>query len=190
MKENDILELFYESGALLRGHFLLTSGKHSDRYVQCAQVLKHAAATEKLVAALAGKLTQGYDLVIGPAMGGVIVAYEMGRQLGVPSIFTEREQGVMTLRRGFEIPRDSRVLVVEDVITTGGSVQEVVELVQAAGGNAVEAAVLVDRSRGDHVVSIPVTSLLELSIDTFEAEKCPLCKHSRPVKPGSRKING
>jgi orotate phosphoribosyltransferase len=147
-------------------------------------------ATEKLVKALAGKLKHEYDLVIGPAMGGVIVAYEMGRQLGVPAIFTEREHGVMTLRRGFEIPRGSRVLVVEDVITTGGSVQEVVGLVQAAGGNAVEAAVLVDRSRGEHVLSVPVTSLLELSIETFEAEKCPLCKHSRPVKPGSRTING
>lgn len=188
MKKEEILEIFQASDALLEGHFLLTSGKHSNRYIQCAQVLKDPKATEKLAAALSKKLKDNYDLVIGPAMGGVIVAYEMGRQLGVNALFTEREEGQMTLRRGFEIPEGSRVLVVEDVITTGGSVKEVVELVENAGGIVADVAVLVDRSGGKHVLDSAPVSLIELEVETYAPEACPLCKDSKPVKPGSRQI--
>lgn len=188
MTMEEILKVFQESEALLEGHFLLTSGKHSNRYIQCAQVLKNPRSTEALVAELAKKLKGEYDLVVGPAMGGVIVAYEMGRQLGVPALFTERENGKMTLRRGFEIPKDSRILVVEDVITTGGSVQEVIDLVKEAGGIVESVAVLVDRSGGNHVLQTSPVSLVNLQVDTYPSEVCPLCKESKPVKPGSRQI--
>ncbi len=188
MTMEEILKIFQDSDALLEGHFLLTSGKHSNRYIQCAQVLKNPKSTETLVSELAKKLTGKYDLVVGPAMGGVIVAYEMGRQLGVSALFTERENGKMTLRRGFEIPPQSRVLVVEDVITTGGSVKEVVELVEDAGGIVSDVAVLVDRSSGNHALQAPPISLVKLQVETYAPEACPLCKDSRPVKPGSRQI--
>lgn len=186
MKMEEIITIFQESNALLEGHFLLTSGKHSNRYIQCAQVLKEPKVTEKLVSHLAKQLEGKYDLVVGPAMGGVVVAYEMGRQLGIPALFTEREKGEMTLRRNFEIPTDARVLVVEDVITTGGSVQEVVDLVKKAGGIIVDVAVLVDRSGGNHVLEIPPVSLVKLEVETYSPDDCPLCKESQPVKPGSR----
>ena len=188
MTRDEVLTIFRESKALMQGHFLLTSGKHSDQYVQCAQVLQYPHHTEKLVTALKQQLTQPVELVVGPAMGGVIVAYEMGRQLGVPALFTERENGKMTLRRGFQIQPGTRVLVVEDVITTGGSVQEAIECVTAAGGVVEEAAVLVDRSGGGHVLHVPVRSLLEIQIQTYEAVNCPLCSESQPVKPGSRSL--
>lgn len=185
-----ILQIFIDAGALLQGHFLLTSGKHSDRYVQCAQVLKYPDRTEILMKALKARVKGPVDLVAGPAMGGVIVAYEMARQLGVPAIFTEREGGVMTLRRGFAVEPGQRVLVVEDVITTGGSVQETIDCIRSAGGIVEEAAVLVDRSGGEHVLQVPVVSLLELTIQTYEPQVCPLCRDSRPVKPGSRNLAG
>jgi len=188
LSREDILAIFTQAEALLQGHFLLTSGKHSNQYVQCAQVLKFPQHTETLMKELRQKLTGQYDLVVGPAMGGVIVAYEMARQLGVPALFTEREAGVMKLRRGFRIEPGQKVLVVEDVITTGGSVQEAIDCVREAGGVVEEAAVLVDRSGGSHVLQVPVTSLLEISIQTYEAADCPLCPESQPVKPGSRSI--
>ncbi|MEN1760702.1 orotate phosphoribosyltransferase [Anoxynatronum sibiricum] len=186
INQEAVKAIFIESQALLEGHFRLTSGKHSRQYVQCAQVLKYPWHTETLVGALKAKLTGTCDLVVGPAMGGVIVAYEMGRQLGVPALFTEREDGKMKLRRGFTIQPGQRVLVVEDVITTGGSVQEAIECVQEAGGIVEAAAVLVDRSGGSHVLQVPVTSLLQLTIETFDPDNCPLCVDSQPVKPGSR----
>jgi len=186
--EEAIKGIFTESQALLEGHFRLTSGKHSRQYVQCAQVLQYPWHTETLMSALKAKLTGTYDLVVGPAMGGVIVAYEIGRQLGVPALFTEREEGKMKLRRGFTIQPGQRVLVVEDVITTGGSVQEAIECVREAGGIVEEAAVLVDRSGGNHVLQVPVTALLQLIIETFDPETCPLCVDSEPVKPGSRQL--
>ena len=193
LTREEVLAVFTESEALLQGHFLLTSGRHSDRYVQCAQVLKFPWHTENLMAALKEKIKQEQslgtiDLVVGPAMGGVIVAYEMGRQMGVPALFTERENGAMTLRRGFRIKPGQRVLVVEDVITTGGSLQEAIECVQAAGGIVAGAAVLVDRSGGRHQITVPVTSLMTIDIQTYEPGDCPLCAHSTPVKPGSRSL--
>jgi orotate phosphoribosyltransferase len=193
LTREEVLAVFTESEALLQGHFLLTSGKHSDRYVQCAQVLKFPWHTENLMAALKEKIQQEQslepvDLVVGPAMGGVIVAYEMGRQLGVPALFTERENGAMTLRRGFQIKPGQKVLVVEDVITTGGSLQEAIECVQAAGGIVAGAAVLVDRSGGRHQITVPVTSLMTIDIQIYEPDDCPLCAQSAPVKPGSRSL--
>jgi orotate phosphoribosyltransferase len=187
LSQERIMEIFKESGALLEGHFLLTSGKHSARYIQCAQVLMHPSYTEELAADLAGRYKGQADVVIGPAMGGIIVAYEMGRALGVKAIFTERQQGKMSLRRSFEINPGQKVLVVEDVITTGGSVQEVIDVVRQAGGEVVGVAVLVDRSGGKVDFGVPLEALLKLDIATYESGDCPLCQAgTSPVKPGSR----
>jgi orotate phosphoribosyltransferase len=149
LNQNQALELFRKSGALLEGHFLLTSGRHSDRYVQCAQVLKFPEYTSLLCERIAaGFQGEQIDLVVGPAMGGILVAYETARHLKVPNLFTERENGSMTLRRGFAIQPGEKVLVVEDVVTTGGSVVEVIDLVKAKGAEVVGVGVLVDRSGG------------------------------------------
>jgi orotate phosphoribosyltransferase len=181
------MEIFKESGALLEGHFLLTSGKHSAQYIQCAQVLKYPHYTEELAADLADRFKGQVDLVIGPAMGGIIVAYEMGRALGIPALFTERQQGEMNLRRSFEIIPGQKVLVVEDVITTGGSVQEVIDLVRRAGGEIAGVAVLVDRSGGRVDFGVPLEALLKLDITTYDPDNCLLCQTGTdPVKPGSR----
>lgn len=188
MTRDEILQVFYDSQAILKGHFQLTSGKHANQYMQCAQVLKYPDKAALLINALKGKLTGQYDLVVGPAIGGILVAYEMARQLGVPTLFTERENGKMSLRRGFQIQPGQRVLVVEDVITTGGSVQEAIECVQEAGGTVEEAAVLVDRSGGNHVLTVPVVSLLEIQLTTYDPDECPLCATSNAVKPGSRNL--
>ena len=185
------LDIFARSGALLEGHFRLTSGRHSNRYMQCAQVLKFPAETEKL----AGHLTELFagekiDLVIGPAMGGIIIAYEVAKQLGVPALFTEREEGMMQLRRGFEIKADTRVLVVEDVVTTGGSVKEVMETVYGRGAVVVGVGVLVDRSSGQVDFKVPFKSVITLEIESWEPENCPLCVAGEVplTKPGSRLI--
>lgn len=188
MTRDEIMQVFYDSKAILKGHFQLTSGKHASQYMQCAQVLKYPDRASLLINELKNKLTGNYDLVVGPAIGGILVAYEMGRQLGVPALFTERENGKMALRRGFQILPGQRVLVVEDVITTGGSVQEAIECVKEAGGIVEEAAVLVDRSGGNHVLQVPVTSLLEIQLTTYDPSDCPLCATSKAVKPGSRNL--
>ena len=188
MTRDDIMQVFYDSQAILKGHFQLTSGKHANQYMQCAQVLKYPEKAALLISELKSKLTGRYDLVVGPAIGGILVAYEMARQLGVPTLFTERENGKMSLRRGFQIEPGQRVLVVEDVITTGGSVQEAIDCVREAGGIVDEAAVLVDRSGGKHVLQVPVTSLLEIQLTTYDPEDCPMCANSKAVKPGSRNL--
>lgn len=181
--------ILIESQALLDGHFLLTSGRHSGRYVQCAQVLKYPEQCARLGEAIAdGFRDSGVDLVIGPAMGGILIAYEVARSLGTPCLFAERENGRMALRRGFAIEPGARVLVVEDVITTGGSVREVIELVRSFGGNPVGVGVIVDRSGGRVDFGMPLRALLRLSIETYDAGECPLCAAGTPaVKPGSRK---
>ena len=188
MTQEEIMQVFYDSEAILKGHFQLTSGRHASQYMQCAQVLKYPDKSAILINELKGKLTGQYDVVVGPAIGGILVAYEMARQLCVPALFTEREKGKMSLRRGFEIQAGQRVLVVEDVITTGGSVQEAIECVREAGGIVEEAAVLVDRSGGNHVLTVPVVSLLELQLTTYAPDECPLCATSKAVKPGSRNL--
>ncbi|MGF7185721.1 orotate phosphoribosyltransferase [Desulfitispora alkaliphila] len=188
MDREEVLNILKESGALLTGHFLLTSGKHSDKYIQCAQVLKYPEYTERLVAGVVKQLKGNYDLVVGPAIGGIIVAYEFARQLKVPALFTERENGEMALRRGFEIPEGANTLVVEDVITTGGSVKEVIDIVRANGAVVNDVAVLVDRSAGKAKFDgANLTSLLQTNIQTYETDKCPLCKGDVSIiKPGSR----
>lgn len=186
----EVLGIFKESGALLEGHFLLTSGRHSNQYMQCAKVLQyphHAARLgEALAQAFQGK---GIDVVVGPAMGGILVAHEVGKALGTKALFTERENGVMKLRRGFELQPGERVLVVEDVITTGGSVREVLEVVNSYGAEPVGVGVLVNRSGGNVDFGVPLASLLEIQIESFEPENCPLCATGIPaIKPGSRTV--
>ncbi|MEN6389242.1 MAG: orotate phosphoribosyltransferase [Syntrophomonas sp.] len=189
LNSTDATRIFSEAGALLTGHFKLTSGRHSNRYMQCAQVLQYPQFTEQLALHLAEQFAgDGIELVVGPAMGGIIVAYEVARQMGVSAIFTERQDGKMELRRGFVIQPGQRVLVVEDVITTGGSVQEVIDIVRQNGGEVAGVAVLVDRSGGKVNFGVKQASVLQLDIESWEAPDCPMCKagQGEPIKPGSR----
>lgn len=191
LSQEEVLNIFKESGALLEGHFLLTSGKHSRQYMQCAKVLQYPQHGGRLGEALAASFQdQEIDLVIGPATGGILVAYEVGRALGTKAIFAEREQGEMTLRRGFQLEPGQKVLVVEDVITTGGSVKEVIDLVRAHGAEPIGVGVLVNRSGGKADFGLPLVSLLEMKIEAYEPEACPLCQEGLPaIKPGSRSLS-
>lgn len=184
-----VVEILKEVEALLEGHFLLSSGKHSNGYCQCAKVLQHPDKAEKVLRVVCEKLKGiDFDIVVGPAMGGVIVAYEVGRQLGKPAIFTERENGVMTLRRGFEIKPGQRVIITEDVVTTGKSFKEAAKVIEDLGGIVVAVACLADRTPGN-VCDYPMYSSVKLSIDTYDADNCPLCAEGTPyIKPGSRNI--
>jgi len=186
----EYLDVFKKSEALLDGHFLLTSGKHSAQYMQCAQVLQYPDRAAILAEGLASQFRDmGVQTVIGPATGGILVAHEVAKALGVRSLFTERENGVMRLRRGFTLSPGERVLVVEDVITTGGSVREVLAVVQEFGATALGVGVLVDRTGGKVDFGLPQCSIIQLNIQAFEAKECPLCAQGIPaVKPGSRKI--
>ncbi|MBN1384489.1 MAG: orotate phosphoribosyltransferase [Elusimicrobia bacterium] len=184
----DLLKLFKEKGALLEGHFLLSSGLHSNRYIQCAKILQYPDIAEKLAELLVTHYTSHVtrseiDAVVSPAVGGIIIGQEIARRLKCRAIFCERENGSMKFRRGFEIKRDEKCLVVEDVITTGGSTKEVIILTESFGGKVSGVLSIIDRSDlQDFSVS-----LLKLKIDTYKPESCPLCKGSIPlVKPGSR----
>lgn len=190
MTREEVLDIFSKTEAMLTGHFRLTSGKHSNRYFQCAQVLQHPKYTGMLCQELSKRfMDQNVQTVIGPAMGGIVVSYEVGRALGVRSIFTERENGKMALRRNFNIEPGERVLVVEDVITTGGSVAEVIEVVKNLGGEVVGVGVLVDRSNGKANLGVPTEALLTVTVETYEPDNCPLCAQGIPaVKPGSRQV--
>jgi orotate phosphoribosyltransferase len=193
MTDDDILAELRAAGALLSGHFRLSSGLHSDTYLQCARALMDPRRAERLCAALAAKVRAkggaAFDLVASPAMGGVIVGYEMGRQLGVPAIFFERLDGTFTLRRGFAIAPGTRVLMVEDVVTTGLSSRECIEAIHAEGGVTVAAACLVDRSAGRADVGVPLTALLTLDIKTYPADDLPPhLAATEAVKPGSRHL--
>ena len=190
LSDDEYLNIFKESKALLEGHFLLTSGKHSGQYMQCAQVLQYPDRAATLAEGLAESFRDAnVQTVIGPAVGGILVAHEVGRALGVRALFTERENGVMRLRRGFAILPGERVLVVEDVITTGGSVREVLDVVREFGAVPVGVGVLVDRSGGKIDFGLPKSSILQLNIQAFDAKECPLCAKGIPaVKPGSRKL--
>ncbi|ADI01623.1 orotate phosphoribosyltransferase [Syntrophothermus lipocalidus] len=182
-------QIFATTGALLEGHFLLSSGRHSNRYIQCASVLQYPCYTEELAEELASRFrNDNVEVVIGPAMGGIIVAYEVARKLGVKGMFCERENGEMKLRRGFTVVPGQRVLVVEDVITTGGSVREVIQVVREEGGAVIGVAALVDRSGGKVDFGVRTESVLVVDIETFEPDNCPLCKAGKIplVKPGSR----
>lgn len=187
-KAKAVLEIFKESGALLEGHFLLTSGKHSAQYMQCAQVLQYPHHAAKLAEGLAETFRdKGIQTVIGPAMGGILVAHEVAKALGVRALFTERENGIMRLRRGFTLSPEEQVLVVEDVITTGGSVREVISVVREFGATPVGVGVLVDRSGGAVDFGLPLNALIQLHIHAYAANDCPLCGQNIPlIKPGSR----
>ncbi len=188
--ENQVLELLKDSKALLEGHFLLSSGKHSNGYIQCAKLLQYPDKAEKVVEVIVAKLKEAkveVDLVVGPAMGGIVIAYEVGRQLKVPAIFTERENNEMTLRRGFEILPNQKVLVVEDVVTTGKSSLETIAVIEAAQAEVVGIACLADRS-GNGKLDYPLYAAIALDIQTYEAMDCPLCHSEMSLtKPGSRK---
>ncbi|NLI61497.1 MAG: orotate phosphoribosyltransferase [Clostridiales bacterium] len=190
MNRERIMKVFEKSGVLMEGHFLLTSGRHSNQYMQCAKVFQYPEYTQELVEVLALAFEdEQVDIVVGPAIGGIILAYEMARCLGSKNVFAERENGVMSLRRGFQISKGSRVLIVEDVITTGGSVKEVMKLVKGLGGDIVGLGALVDRTGGNIDFGVKLHSLLDLDIKSYEASNCPLCARDIPiVKPGSRKI--
>ena len=188
MDQEEVLEIYQRTGALLNGHFLLSSGLHSERYLQSALVLQQPDIATKLCAELASYFKdQKVEVVIAPALGGVFVSHETARALGVRALFAERVNGELTLRRGFTIKQGERVLVVEDVITTGKSTRETIEVVRQAGGIAIAAASLVDRSGGRAELGIPYRALVTLDVPTYPADSCPMCKAgSSPVKPGSR----
>ena len=190
MEKEKILELFRTTEALQQGHFRLTSGLHSLEYFQCARVLQHPQYNELLCGDIARFFHDWrVDIVVAPAIGGIMVGQEVARQMRVRGIFAEREDDKMTLRRGFEIKEGERVLVCEDVVTTGGSVIEVMDLVKASGGTVVGVACVVDRSSKPINFGAQFFSLLKMAVPTYTPEICPLCEEKVPViKPGSRKV--
>ncbi len=188
MTEHEILEIFRHSGALLEGHFVLRSGLHSRQYFQCALALQQMPVVEKLGAELAGKVRGlGAVTVVSPAMGGLVLGQEVARQLGVRFIFVEKEDGKLALRRGFKISPGERILIVEDVVTKGGRVQESIDIVRQHGGQVVGVAMAVDRSGGGVDFGVPMFSLLAMHVETFEPGRLPADLVARPaVKPGSK----
>jgi orotate phosphoribosyltransferase len=189
LKQTEIADMFKESGAFLTGHFLLTSGLHSPHYFQCAKVLQFPEYTTLLCTDIARQIEKmEIDLVVGPALGGIVVAQEIGRILNKRTIFAERENNEMTLRRGFEIRKGERVLIAEDVLTTGKSIREVIGLVEKAGGTMTAVSVILDRSAGKVSFGAPLVSLMAMDVVTHAPDACPICKTGVPlVKPGSRK---
>lgn len=182
MTEEEVLELLRRTGVLMEGHFRLTSGRHSPTFLQCSQVLQYPHYAELLCAQLAAPFAgSGVQAVIGPALGGIILAYETARALGVRAIFAEREEGQMRLRRGFAISPGERFLVVEDAVTTGGSVNEVLELLAQARARAVGVAMLVDRSGGRVGFGIPQAALVTLDVPSYSPAECPLCRAGIPL---------
>lgn len=189
MTEKEVLDIFQKNQALLTGHFKLSSGLHSEKYLQCALVLQYPVIAQKLAQELAKKFAgDKINIVIGPALGGVTIAYEVARALGVRGLFTERQDGVMTLRRGFSITPGERVLVVEDVITTGGSTKEVIEVAKAYDGIVAGVGSIIDRSGAPVDFRVKSGALARIKVETFKEGDCPLCRKGVPVtKPGSRK---
>ncbi len=185
MTEAEVRQLLVDTKAVLEGHFLLTSGLHSPLYVEKFNVLQHPEYTETLCRELAARFAdKKVETVMGPMTGGILLAHEVGKALGTRAIFTEREKGVMTLRRGFRIEPGERVLIVEDIVTTGGSVQEVVNVVKQAGGVIVGVGLLVDRSGGTAEFGVPkedVQALLHLTVPTYRSDDCPLCRDGVPM---------
>lgn len=195
LTEGEVLEIFRERGALLSGHFRLSSGLHSGKYLQCALVLQYPDLAERLCRELVSRLElrgSKIDAVVSPAIGGIVVGQEVAKVLGARAIFCEREEGKMKLRRGFKIEKGERVAVVEDVITTGGSVKEIIEIVRKMGGKVEGTGVIVDRRKlplsGElTTLNLPLKSLLRIDIETYSPQDCPLCKQGIPLqKPGSR----
>lgn len=188
MTDEEVLLALKEAGAILTGHFQLTSGRHSDTYVQCARVLEDTKLTTRLAKEMADRSPIDVDLVAAPAVGGIIIGFAVAQALGVNFIFSEREGGAMCFRRGFEIPPGSRVLVVEDVVTTGGSVAEVVDLLRASGADPVAVSSIIDRG-GPKVFDVDFVPLLRLEVESWHADECGLCASEVPLySPGSRRL--
>jgi orotate phosphoribosyltransferase len=188
MTEAEVLQVFRDTGALLNGHFVLRSGLHSRQFFQCALALQQMPIVEKLGEALARKVRPlGAVTVVSPAMGGLVLGQEVARQLGIRFIFVEKEEGKLALRRGFKISPDEKILIVEDVVTKGGRVQETIDIVRANRGQIVGIAMAVDRSNGTVKFGMPTFSLLAMQVETFEADKLPPDLAGTPaVKPGSK----
>ena len=188
MTEQEVKDLLIKTGAIMNGHFLLTSGLHSPHYVEKFNVLQHPEYTEKLCQAMAEKFNDAnIETVVGPVTGGVLLAHETGKALGTRAIFTERENGKMTFRRGFTLHEGERVLIVEDIVTTGGSIKEVIDVVKSQGGIPVAVSMLVDRSSGKaNFGDVPSTALLHMDVETYAAEDCPLCKQNIPLTKRGR----
>ena len=188
MTEDQVKELFLKTNAIMEGHFLLTSGLHSPMYVEKFNVLQHPKYTEQLCQALAEKFAdQKIETVVGPVTGGILLAHEVGKALGTRAIFTERENGKMTFRRGFKLAPGERVLIVEDIVTTGGSVKEVIDVVLESGAIPVGVGLLVDRSGGKiDFGPVPYQALLHLDVTTYAPETCPLCQNNVPMTKRGR----
>lgn len=192
MENQNLLEIFYKTNALLNGHFLLTSGRHSNQYFQCALVLQYHEYNELICKKIADNFKDvDIDYVIAPAIGGIVVGQEVARQLGKRFIFAEREDKILKLRRGFQIDEGKKYLVCEDVVTTGGSVFEVIDIVRNGGGLVSGVGFIVDRSNGKVNFGVPQFSTLQLDVISYLPEECPLCKEGLPItKPGSRTFTG
>lgn len=189
MQDQEVIEKFRAAGALMEGHFVLSSGLHSTKYLQCALVLQDPAQAEEFGRAIAEHFKdKNIELVASPAIGGLIIGHEVARALGARFLWTERETGTMTLRRGFSVASGERTLVVEDVLTTGGSTRETIETLRAAGADVVAAASIIDRSSGSADVGVPRVALAQLDVPSVDPSACAACKRSEPaIKPGSRK---
>ena len=187
---NESLKILKETNALLEGHFILSSGLHSDKYIQCAKLLSHPKKAELICSSLAEEIKKNFqqiDIILSPAIGGIVVGYEIGRQLNIQTIFAEREKGKLILRRGFEIPKKSNVLIVEDVITTGKSVLECSEIVKSCQSNLIGYSCIIDRSSETSLIKDKIVSQLKLQINTFKFNELPdRLKKIKPIKPGSR----
>lgn len=192
MHADEVLDIFKQTGALLEGHFILSSGLHSATYLQCALALRSPAVAAKFGAAIGGQFgSRQIQTVASPAIGGIVIGYEVARHLGVPFVWTERKEGRMTLRRGFTMREGERVLVVEDVITTGGSTRDTIAALSGAGAEVVAAAAIIDRSGGKADVGVPLSSLVAMEVPVFDSQECDLCKQGTPAtKPGSRRAVG
>ncbi|MGI9108280.1 MAG: orotate phosphoribosyltransferase [Pyrinomonadaceae bacterium] len=191
MRAEEVIERFRRTGALLEGHFILTSGLHSSNYLQCALVLQHPREAEAFAAAIAKQFAgQRIETVVAPAIGGIVIGHEVARSLNARSIWTEREEGRMTLRRGFTVRSGESVLVVEDVITTGGSTRETIAAMRDAGAHIIGAASIIDRSGGRAEVGVPRVALATLNVLALAPSACPAClRGEQAVKPGSRKVS-
>ena len=188
MTQNEVLQIFRDSGALLEGHFILRSGLHSRQFFQCALALQQMPVVEKLGAAIAAKVQSlGAVTVIAPAMGGLVIGQEVARRLGVRFIFVEKEEGKLALRRGFKISTGEKIIIAEDVVTKGGRVQETMDIIRAHGGDVVGVAMVVDRSNGATQLGVPMFSLMALNVETFDQDKLPSDLANTPaIKPGSK----
>ena len=187
MTGKEIEKILFDCGAFLKGHFLLTSGRHSKFYVEKIKIIHHPKKVQILCSELAKKFTElNFDVVVSPAMGGIVLGYEVAKVLGKRFIFTQRKENQIVIRSGFELKQDEKVLIIEDIVTTGGSVFEVMDCVKKSGSQIVGVGLIVDRSGGKVNFGVPTKPLLTLDIETFLPDECPLCKKNIPiVKPGA-----